>query len=146
MHELALQLGEKMSALGFIETKGRIGAIESADAALKAADVKLISIRKVTGGLVTVIIEGKVAAVQASVSAAKERARQFSETISTTVIPRPDDAVIKVIREIADGPFGPGILRDQKRISRAKKSPGVTPAKKSTTPRSRAKKTTKRKR
>ncbi|MHA1449584.1 MAG: BMC domain-containing protein [Candidatus Hodarchaeales archaeon] len=135
-----------MPAFGFIETTGRIGAIESADAALKAADVKLISIRKVTGGLVTVIIEGKVAAVQASVNAAKERARQLSETISTTVIPRPDDAIIKAIREISDKPLGPGVLRSQKTHVRAKKSPVRIPAKKSVPSRSKAKRTAKRKR
>ena len=59
-----------MKALGFMETCGRIGAVVAADTALKAANVHLISLKRVSGGLVIVIIEGEVAAVQEALNSA----------------------------------------------------------------------------
>ncbi|MFW9991106.1 MAG: BMC domain-containing protein [Candidatus Odinarchaeota archaeon] len=90
-----------MPALGFIETRGRVGAVEAADAALKAAEVRLITVRKVSGGLVTVIIEGEVAAVQASIEAAKIRARQLHCDAATNVIPGPAEEIHSLIKTIA---------------------------------------------
>ncbi|UCE14947.1 MAG: BMC domain-containing protein [Candidatus Heimdallarchaeota archaeon] len=89
-----------MTALGFIETYGRVGAVEAADAALKAADVKLISIRRVSGGLVTVVIKGEVAAVQSAVEAAKIRAMRLCRIVNTNVIPGPTDSTLKTISKI----------------------------------------------
>jgi microcompartment protein CcmL/EutN len=87
-------------ALGFIETKGRIGAIEAADAALKAANVRLITIRKVSGGLVTVIIEGEVAAVKASIEAAEIKTKQLRYGVTTNVIPGPAEKIKSFIKNI----------------------------------------------
>ena len=60
-----------MQALGMIETKGLIGAIESADTMLKAAEVALLEKTHIGGGLVTVCVVGDVGAVKAAVDAVK---------------------------------------------------------------------------
>jgi len=84
-------------ALGLIETKGLIGAIEAADAMVKTANVKLVSKEKVSAGLVTVKIVGEVAAVQAAVEAGAAAAQRVSQLISAHVIPRPDDQLEDII-------------------------------------------------
>lgn len=78
-------------ALGLIETRGLVGAIEAADAMVKAADVQLIGKERVEAGLVTVKIKGDVAAVRAAVDAGAAAAQRVGELVSTHVIPRPDD-------------------------------------------------------
>jgi len=72
-----------------IETKGLVGAIEAADSAVKAAAVKLIGYKKVTGGLVMIAVTGEVAAVQAAIDAGSAAAARVGEVISQHVIPRP---------------------------------------------------------
>ena len=81
-----------MLALGLIETKGLIGAIEAADAMLKAADVRLLEKSLATGGLVTITVAGEVAAVQSAVDAAKASLERIEGVVcvSRHVIPRPD--------------------------------------------------------
>lgn len=76
-------------ALGLIETRGLIGAIEAADAATKAAEVKLVGKEKIRGGLVTIKVIGDVAAVRAAVDAGSAAAARVGELVSTHVIPRP---------------------------------------------------------
>lgn len=76
-------------ALGLIETRGLIGAIEAADAATKAAEVKLVGKEKIRGGFVTIKVIGDVAAVKAAVDAGAAAAARVGELISTHVIPRP---------------------------------------------------------
>jgi microcompartment protein CcmL/EutN len=76
-------------ALGLIETRGLVGAIEAADAATKAADVKLVGKEKVRNGLITIKLIGDVAAVRAAVDAGSAAAARVGELISTHVIPRP---------------------------------------------------------
>lgn len=76
-------------ALGMIETKGLIGAIEAADAMVKAANVKMAGLDKVGGGLVTVMVRGDVGAVKAATEAGAEAARSVGELVSVHVIPRP---------------------------------------------------------
>lgn len=84
-----------MQAIGLIETKGLIASIESADVMLKAADVKLVSKTLVGGGLVTITVEGDVAAVKASVDAAVSAVERLGMDllISNHVIPRPVDSI-----------------------------------------------------
>jgi len=79
----------KQQALGLIETRGLVAAIEAADAALKTAAVELVNYQKVTGGLVTVAVTGEVAAVQAAVAAGIAAAARVGDLISSHVIPRP---------------------------------------------------------
>ena len=76
-------------ALGLIETKGLVGAIEAADAMVKAANVVLIGKEHVGGGLVTVMVRGDVGAVKAATDAGAAAAGRVGEIISVHVIPRP---------------------------------------------------------
>ncbi len=76
-------------ALGLIETRGLVGAVEAADAMCKAARVQLIGKEISGGGLVTVMVRGEVGAVKASVEAGASAARRVGELLSQHVIPRP---------------------------------------------------------
>ncbi|MDI6767671.1 MAG: BMC domain-containing protein [Bacteroidota bacterium] len=78
-------------ALGLIETKGLVGAIEASDAMCKTAEVQLIGKERTGGGYITVKIIGDVAAVKAAVDAGAAAAQRIGELISVHVIPRPDD-------------------------------------------------------
>lgn len=78
-----------LNALGMIETKGLVGAIEAADAMVKAANVQLIGKEKSGGGLVTVLVRGDVGAVKAATDAGAAAAERIGELISVHVIPRP---------------------------------------------------------
>ena len=76
-------------ALGLVETKGLVGAIEAADAMVKAANVELIGKEQIGHGLVTVMVRGDVGAVKAATEAGSEAARRVGELKSVHVIPRP---------------------------------------------------------
>lgn len=78
-------------ALGLIETRGLVGAIEAADAMTKAAEVRLVGKERADGGLMTVKIIGDVAAVRAAVDAGAAAAQRVGELVSAHVIPRPAD-------------------------------------------------------
>ena len=84
-------------ALGMVETKGLIGAIEAADAMVKAANVTLIGKEKIGSGLVTVMVRGDVGAVKASVDAGAAAAKRVGELVSIHVIPRPHDDVEAIL-------------------------------------------------
>ncbi len=77
-------------ALGLIETRGLVGAIEAADAGLKAAPVELLGSERVDAALVTVLFSGDVASVKAAVDAGAAAAERVGELVSVHVIPRPD--------------------------------------------------------
>ena len=77
------------NALGMVETKGLVGAIEAADAMVKAANVTLEGTEKIGSGLVTVMVRGDVGAVKAAVDAGAAAAERVGIVISTHVIPRP---------------------------------------------------------
>ena len=76
-------------ALGLVETRGLVGAIEAADAMVKAANVELIGSEKIGSGLVTVMVRGDVGAVKAATDAGAQAARRVGEVVSVHVIPRP---------------------------------------------------------
>lgn len=104
-----------MLALGLVETKGLVGAIEAADVMLKTASVHLLEKTLASGGLVTITIAGDVAEVQASVSAAKVTLGRLAgvELVSCHVIPRPDLELKHILRldpkaGSDDGPKGGG--------------------------------------
>ena len=90
---------KKMSleALGMIETRGLVAAIEAADAMLKAAKVELIGTEKIGSGLVSVMVRGDVGAVKAAVEAGNATASRLGEIIATHVIPRPHADVEKIL-------------------------------------------------
>lgn len=84
-------------ALGMIETKGLVCLIEAADAALKAANVEMIGWEKVGSGLVTIFLNGDVAAVKAAVDAGASAASKIGEVVSVQVIPRPHEELSGVL-------------------------------------------------
>jgi len=87
--------GVKMGqeALGMIETKGLVGAIEAADAMVKAANVTLVGRELVGAGIVTVMVRGDVGAVKAATEAGAEAAQRVGNLLSVHVIPRPNGDV-----------------------------------------------------
>ncbi|MFZ5945688.1 MAG: BMC domain-containing protein [Bacillota bacterium] len=88
------------NALGMVETKGLIGAIEAADAMVKAANVHLIGKVLVGGGLVTVMVRGDVGAVKAATDAGGAAAKRVGELISVHVIPRPHSDVEMILPSV----------------------------------------------
>ncbi len=88
-----------MQALGMIETKGLIGAIEAADAMTKAANVTLIGKEKVGSGLITVMVTGDVGAVKAAVDAGAAAAEQVGHLIGVHVIARPHDEIENILKK-----------------------------------------------
>ncbi len=80
-----------MDALGMVETKGLIACIEAADAAVKAANVKLAGYEKIGSGYVTVLFRGEVAACRASCDAGAAAAQKVGEVVAAHVIPQPHD-------------------------------------------------------
>jgi len=83
------EVDDGLIALGMIETKGIVGAVEAADAMCKAAKVTLLGKEISGGGLVTVMVRGEVGAVKAATDAGAAAARRLAELISVHVIPRP---------------------------------------------------------
>ncbi len=90
---------KKMSqeALGMVETRGLVAAIEAADAMVKAANVVLIGTEKIGSGLVSVMVRGDVGAVKSAVEAGGAAATRLGEIIATHVIPRPHGDVEKIL-------------------------------------------------
>lgn len=86
-----------LEALGMVETRGLVAAIEAADAMLKAANVQLIGTEKIGSGLVSVMVRGDVGAVKAAVEAGNANAQRLGEVIATHVIPRPHGDVEKIL-------------------------------------------------
>lgn len=86
-----------LNALGMIETKGLVGAIEAADAMVKAANVELVGREQVGSGLVTVMVRGDVGAVKAATEAGAVAAKAVGELISIHVIPRPHSDVESIL-------------------------------------------------
>ncbi len=86
-------MADEGTALGMVETRGLVGAIEAADAMVKAAHVKLIGKEFAEGGLVLIKVLGETGAVRASVQAGAAAAERVGELVSTHMIPRPDTQV-----------------------------------------------------
>lgn len=98
--DLSLMADIQMTALGMIETKGLVGAIEAADAMVKAADVRIIGKEYIGGGFVTVTVRGDVASVKAATDAGAAAAKRVGELVGVHVIPRPHSDV----EELLPGP------------------------------------------
>ena len=86
-----------MEALGMVETRGLVAAIEAADAMVKAANVVLIGTERIGSGLVSVMIRGDVGAVKAATEAGANAAQNLGEIIAVHVIPRPHSDVEKIL-------------------------------------------------
>ena len=85
------------NALGMVETRGLVGAIEAADAMVKSANVQLVGKEQVGGGLVTVMVRGDVGAVKSAADAGAAAAEKVGELISVHVIPRPHSEVDAIL-------------------------------------------------
>jgi ethanolamine utilization protein EutM len=86
-----------IEALGMIETKGFVGAVEAADAMVKAANVVLVGREYIGAGYVTVLVRGDVGAVKAATDAGAAAARRVGELVSVHVIPRPHKELEQVL-------------------------------------------------
>ena len=86
-----------MEAFGMIETRGLVGAIEAADAMVKAANVRLVGKEQIGGGYVTVMVRGDVGAVKAATDAGAAAAGRVGELKSVHVIPRPHAEVENIL-------------------------------------------------
>ena len=93
----AAHINMAQEALGLVETKGLIGAVEAADAMVKAANVTLIGKEYIGAGYVTVMVRGDVGAVKAATDAGAAAARRVGELVSVHVIPRPHAEVERIL-------------------------------------------------
>ena len=89
-------------ALGLIETRGLVAAIEAADAMVKAANVKIVGKEQTNPALITIKIVGDVAAVKSAVDAGAAAAQKVGEVVSVHVIPQPDSQMISLFPELSD--------------------------------------------
>ncbi len=86
-----------LEALGMVETRGLVAAIEAADAMVKAANVTLIGTEKIGSGLVTVMVRGDVGAVKSATESGSAAASKLGELVAVHVIPRPHSDVEKIL-------------------------------------------------
>jgi len=100
------QQDPSLIALGMVETRGLVGAVEAADAMVKAANVVLIGSEYVGGGFVTVMVRGDVGAVKAATDAGGAAAKRVGELVSIHVIPRPHENVEMVLPNSSKGSIG----------------------------------------
>lgn len=101
-----MALDTSLIALGMVETRGLVGAIEAADAMVKAANVVLIGSEYVGGGYVTVMVRGDVGAVKAATDAGAAAAKRVGEMVSVHVIPRPHEDVEMILPKSSKGAIG----------------------------------------
>ena len=101
-----MALDTSLIALGMVETKGLVGAIEGADTMVKAANVVLIGSEYVGGGFVTVMVRGDVGAVKSATDAGAAAAKRVGELVSVHVIPRPHSDVELILPQNTRGSFG----------------------------------------
>ena len=95
-------------ALGMVETRGFIGAVEAAEAMVKTANVQLIGKEYLLNGYVAVLVRGDVGSVKAATEAGSTAARRVGELISVHVIPRPFDETENLLRSWPGSPSKPG--------------------------------------
>lgn len=101
-------------ALGLIETRGLVAAVEAADAMVKAAKVTLLPKERTLGGLILIKVVGEVGAVRSAVNAGTSAAQKVGELVSSHIIPRPHDEVEdRLIYESAAGTSFPADLEYQ---------------------------------
>ncbi|HWO88341.1 MAG TPA: BMC domain-containing protein [Gemmatimonadales bacterium] len=107
-------------ALGLIETRGLVGAIEAADAGVKAAPVKLLGTERTDPALITVLFSGDVAAVKSAVDAGAAAAERVGELVAVHVIPRPYPGLELMSDSAAAGDGGGGAAAGGERLSEMK--------------------------
>jgi ethanolamine utilization protein EutM len=103
-----MALDKALIALGMVETRGLVGAVEAADAMVKAANVVLIGSEYVGGGYVTVMVRGDVGAVKAATDAGAAAAKRVGDLVSVHVIPRPHEDVEMILPKNTKGSVSGG--------------------------------------
>jgi ethanolamine utilization protein EutM len=88
---------DPMKALGMIETKGLVGAIEAMDTMVKSANIEVMGLKEIGAGLVSVFVEGDVGAVKAAVDAGAASVKKVGEIVSVHVIARPSDETLRIL-------------------------------------------------
>ncbi|PKL09351.1 MAG: ethanolamine utilization protein EutM [Spirochaetae bacterium HGW-Spirochaetae-7] len=86
-----------MKALGMIETRGFVAAVEAVDTMVKSASIEVLGTKEIGGGLVSVFVQGDVGAVKAAVDAAAASVKKLGELVSVHIIPKPSDEVVAMI-------------------------------------------------
>ncbi len=109
-----MALDTALIALGMVETKGLVGAVEAADAMVKAANVILIGSEYVGGGFVTVMVRGDVGAVKAATDAGAAAAKRVGELVSVHVIPRPHQDIEMILPQSSKGSIGGRVAEGKK--------------------------------
>jgi ethanolamine utilization protein EutM len=109
-----MALDTALIALGMVETKGLVGAVEAADAMVKAANVVLLGSEYVGGGYVTVMVRGDVGAVKAATDAGAAAAKRVGELVSVHVIPRPHQDVEMILPQNSKGSIGGRVSESKK--------------------------------
>ncbi|AEF18100.1 microcompartments protein [Thermoanaerobacterium xylanolyticum LX-11] len=99
-NEIKEEMIMEQQALGMVETRGLVAAIEAADSMVKAANVTLIGTEKIGSGLVTVMVRGDVGAVKAATETGANAAKKLGELVAVHVIPRPHADVEKILPTI----------------------------------------------
>jgi ethanolamine utilization protein EutM len=89
-----------MKALGMIETRGLVAAIEATDSMSKSAEVQVVGLKEIGGGLVSVYVQGEVGAVKAAVDAGAASAKKVGEIVAVHIISRPNDDTARIITEL----------------------------------------------
>ncbi len=82
-------------AIGMVETKGYVGSVEASDAMVKAANVSLVKSVPIGGGLITILVKGDVGSIKAAVDAGAKAAAKVGELISSHIIARPHEDLLK---------------------------------------------------
>src|SRR5437660_12528387 len=90
-------------ALGMVETRGLVGAVEAADAMVKTANVRLVGKEYLLNGYVAVLVRGDVGSVKAATEAGSIAARRVGELVSVHVIPRPFDETENMLKHWSGG-------------------------------------------
>jgi len=101
-------------AMGFVETRGLVAAIEAADAMVKAARVRIKTVGNADAALISVICEGDLAACAAAVDAGKAAAARIGDFVGSNLIPRPDDDTEWLVAERVDAIMPPKRGNDEK--------------------------------
>ena len=89
-----------MKAMGMIETRGMVCAIEATDAMTKSADISVLGLKEIGGGLVSVYVQGEVGAVKAAVDSGAAAAKKIGELVSVHIISRPSDDTQAILEQI----------------------------------------------
>jgi len=90
-----------LQALGLVETKGLVAAVQAADAMVKAANVRIVTRQQPGGGLIAIIVQGDVGAVKAAVDAGAAAANQVGQVVSAHIIPRPHEGMDEILERPA---------------------------------------------